>query len=201
MDMVERVRASRYPTRRVVLGTIAAGAVGGLAGCLGDDEEVPDPISLDEDGHHCDECNMVIQNHPGPVGQSFYLDDAPPAVEDREDGIAWFCSSLCMYQFILDHDGQGFEPVGSYGTDYSTVEYDLSEDGGATVITADVNADSFAPTDELTFVVDSDVQGAMGSSLIGFSDEGDANSFASEHDGELYEEDEISDELLAALGT
>ncbi len=199
--MVDRVRERKYPTRRVVLGTIAAGAVGGLAGCLGDDEEVPEPISLDGDEHHCDECNMVIRNHNGPVGQSFFLDDGPPAVEDREDGIAWFCSSLCMYQFVLDADGQGFEPVGSYGTDYSAVEYDMIEEGGATFISPHVEAEAFVPTDELTFVVDSDIQGAMGSSLIGFSDPSDADSFADEHGGELYEEDEITDELLAALGT
>lgn len=199
--MVERSHASRYPTRRVVLGTLVAGAVGGLAGCLGDDEEAPDPISLDGDEHHCDECNMVINSHHGPVGQSFYLDDTPQAVEDREDGVAWFCSSLCMYQFIHYQDGQGFEPVGSYGTDYSSVEYEFIEEGGATFISEHIEADAFAPTDELTFVVDSEVQGAMGSSIIGFAETGDAESFAGDHGGELYQEDEITDELLAALGS
>ncbi len=198
--MVERVRPSRYPTRRVVLGTIVAGAAGGLAGCLGD-EELPEPISLADEDLYCDNCNMVIQNNPGPVGQSYYLDDAPLEIAEREDGVAHFCSGLCLYEFIHEQDSQGFEPVGSYATDYSTVEYDLRDDGGATVITEHLEEEAFAPTDELTFVVDSDIQGAMGSSVIGFSESGDAEAFAADHGGELYEEDDITDELLAALGT
>ena len=187
-------------TRRSVLGTVVAGVTCGVAGCLGSSETVPDARSLDGEQHHCDECNMIIHNHPGPVGQSFYLDDAPQSIDDREDGIAWFCSTLCLYQFASDADRRGFEPVGSYGTDYSAVNYELRENG-TTAISEHVNADAFVSTTDLTYVVDSDVYGAMGSSLIGFSNDDDATAFAETHGGELFEEDEITDELLAALSS
>lgn len=189
-------------SRRHMLRVLTAGGVACLAGCLGGSDEVPDPISLDGNDQLCDSCNMVVENHPGPVGQAFYLDDAPTALpEDRDDGIAWFCSTLCTYRFVLEEVEYGHEPVVVYSTDYSSVDYRLSDDGGATVISAHVEADAFEDVSALTFVVDSDVQGAMGSSLIGFTDANDAESFVAEHGGDRFTDEDITDELIAALAT
>lgn len=191
---------SKAPTRRAVLATVAVGGVGSVAGCLGGGGERPDPIAL-EDGQECDNCGMRIEMHPGPVGETFYGDDAPPTLpEDREDGIAWFCSSTCMYNYGLENEERGHEPIVSYGTDYSGVEYQLTEEGGATVISAHLEAEAFADVTELVFVVNSDVEGAMGASMIGFTDEGDAESFADEHGGELLGDDDITREVLSGLG-
>lgn len=191
-------------TRRGALATAAAGSVAAFAGCLGffGEEEIPDPVPI-ESGVACDQCNMIIDRHHGPVGQSYYLDDVPDQLEDRDDGRANFCSTWCMYNFNFDQEETGFDVTGSYGTDYSTVEYELADDGGTTVIdpTPHLDADSFTRVSELTFVVDSDVEGAMGASLIGFSDADDAESFAAEHGGELLEDDEITFELISAMGT
>jgi nitrous oxide reductase accessory protein NosL len=187
-------------TRRMVLGTIAAGGVGAVAGCLGGDREGPDPVALD-DGQACDYCSMQIEMHPGPVGEAFYGDDAPPTLPDeRSDGVTWFCSSPCTYNYVLENEERGHEPQISYGTDYSSVDYDLREEGGATVISAHLEADAFVDLRELTFVADSDVEGAMGSSLIGFTDEDDAESFADEHGGELLEHGDVTREVLSGLG-
>lgn len=191
-------------TRRTLLGAAAAGVVS-VSGCLdlfGGGEDVPDPATI-EAGTSCDQCNMVIDRHPGPVGQSYYVDDAPSELEDREDGRANFCSAWCMYSFTLDQEERGFEATGSYSTDHSVVEYDISEDAGTLVIdpTPHLDADAFAPVSDLTYVVDSDVEGAMGSSLIGFSDADDADAFAEEYGGELVEHSEVSFELISALSS
>ena len=188
------------PTRRALLVALSAGSVGALAGCLGD-EESPDPIALDGSDQLCDNCNMVVGNHRGPKGQAFYLDDAPTdAIADREDGVAWFCSTWCTYSFVFEYENRGHDPVGLYGTDYSTVEYQFVDSSGVTFITEHVEAEAFADLTDLTLVVDSDVQGAMGSSLVGFSDADDADAFADEHGGDIFDHDDVSADLIAALG-
>ena len=191
-------------TRRALLGATAAAGVASVAGCLNlfGGAEVPDPVTI-EPGTACDQCNMIIDRHPGPVGQSYYVDDAPSGLEDREDGRANFCSTWCMYSYTLDQEQRGFEATGSYSTDYSAVEYDIGEDAGTLVIdpTPHLDADAFAPVSELTFVVDSEVEGAMGSSLIGFSNSDDASAFADEYGGELVEHSEVSFELISALSS
>ncbi|CAI50058.1 NosL family protein [Natronomonas pharaonis DSM 2160] len=187
-------------SRRTVLVSAVAGGIGAVAGCLDGDRDGPDPVSLD-DGQACDTCDMLIEMHPGPVGQAFYGDDAPRSLpDDRDDGAAWFCSSTCAYQFILEEEERGHEPAISYGTDYSTVDYTLRDDNGVTVISAHLEADAFADLHDLTFVADSDAEGAMGGSLIGFSDPDDAEAFQSEHGGELLAHDEVTREVLTGLG-
>lgn len=187
-------------TRRTVLAALAVGGVGITAGCLGGDRDGPDPVALNS-GQECDNCNMRIEMHPGPVGQAFYGDDAPASLpDDREDGVAWFCSSTCTYNYLLENEERGHEPTVSYGTDYSAVDYELTEEGGATVITAHLGADSFADLHDLTFVANSEVEGAMGGSLIGFSDADDASAFADEHGGELLTHDDVTREVLSGLG-
>lgn len=191
-------------TRRTFLGVAATTSAASVSGCLGlfGGEEVPEPVTIDA-GTACDQCNMLIDRHPGPVGQSYYVDDAPSALEDREDGHANFCSTWCLYSFTFDQEQRGFEATGSYATDYSAVEYDIGEDAGTLVIdpVPHLDADAFAPTSELTYVVDSDVEGAMGSSLIGFSDRDDASTFSEEHGGDLVEHSEVSSELISAMNT
>ena len=198
--MERRLSGTVDRTRRTVLTTIAAGGVGALAGCLGGDRSGPEPVALDQ-GQSCDYCNMRIEMHPGPVGEAFYGDDVPPSLpEDREDGIAWFCSSTCTYNYLLENQERGYEPQISYGTDYSSVDYELTDDSGTTVISAHLSAEAFADLRDLDFVVNSDVEGAMGSSLIGFTDSEDASAFADEHGGEILTHGDITREVLSGLG-
>lgn len=193
--MVESHRSIQL-TRRHLLAVGATGVFTAAAGCLGGDEDVPDPIALDG-GQACDNCDMQIQTHPGPVGQAFYLEDTP--ADDREDGITHFCSSWCTYMYVREYEQQEYEPAGIYITDYSEIAYDLSEDAGATVISAHLGAEAFARADELTFTVNSDIEGAMGPSLIGFSDSDDADSFQDEHGGMNLEHDDITLETVGSL--
>jgi copper chaperone NosL len=189
-------------TRRTVLATMAATTVASLAGCLSTEEteETPDPVALDEE-YACDNCDMQIQMHPGPVGEAFYLEDRPEDLpEDREDGITRFCSSWCTYSYVLEHAERGPEPAQIYTTDYSSVDYELDADGETTVISAHFGADTLADVDELTYVVGSDVEGAMGGSLIGFSTESDAETFADEYGGELLSHDDVTLEVIQGMG-
>lgn len=186
-------------TRRSVLATVAVGGAGALAGCLGGDEAGPDPVALDG-GQECDNCGMQIDMHPGPVGEAFYGDDAPETLpDDRPNGLAWFCSTKCTYNYRFENEQRGDEPQQSYGTDYTGVDYELVDEGGTTVISAHLEATAFEDLQALTFVVGSDVEGAMGKSLVGFSDGDDASAFADEHGGELVEHGDVTRELLSGL--
>lgn len=197
--MGDRYLSTDSTTRRTVLAAVVAGGVGTLAGCLGDDRDGPDPVDLDDE-QACDNCDMRIEMHPGPVGQAFYGEEPPADLpDDRENGVAWFCSTTCTYTFLFEQSDRGHDPVVSYGTDYSTVEYGLEKDDGATVISAHLSSDAFADLHDLTFVANSDVEGAMGASMIGFSDAGDAEAFADEHGGERLGHDDVTREVLAGL--
>lgn len=186
-------------SRRRVLGAATAGAVVALAGCLGDGEDVPDPVALDG-GQSCDQCDMQVDVHPGPAGQAYYLDDPPEDLPaDREDGLAHFCSAWCTYTYIFEHEAQGPEPAGSYLTDYTAVDYTVREEGGELVISAHLESEAFTRAGELTYAVDSDVQGAMGGSLIGFSDADDADAFIEEYGGIRVPHEDVTREMVANL--
>ncbi len=189
-------RTDRSTTRRAVLGGVAVAALGSIAGCFGNEEtaNAPDPISIDAE-QACDNCTMVIGNHPGPAGQSHYED--PTAVLD-EDRPAQFCSTLCTYAFTFDHE-QESEPVVSYLTDYSAVEYEVDDSGQRTVISRHLEADAFGDASELTMIADSEVEGAMGKSMIPFGDADQADEFQAEYGGDSYENDEVTQELVMSL--
>lgn len=194
-----RERSDRFGlpavTRRGVLSGAAAASVvplAGLAGCLGGD--VPEPVSLDGD-QTCDHCGMVISEHPGPAGQTFFEGNVP----EGRDGPAWFCSSKCTYNYGFQREEEGRSVEVSYLTDYSGVDYSVEGEGGSLVITAHLEADAFADASELVLVAGSDVQGAMGSSLIPFSDTADAEAFAEEYGGEVVPHAEVTPDLLAGL--
>lgn len=178
--------------RRRMLGLIGAAAVGTTAGCLGG-ESTPEPVDLDE-GQSCDECGMVIEDHPGPTGQIFFESNSP----DDRDGPAWFCSTVCTYSYRFDRVDEGWSPVVTYLTDYSTVDYQVT--GEKDIISAHLEAEAHASASELTVVIRSDVTGAMGDALVPFSDEAEATEFADTYGGETIEAAEISRELIDEVG-
>ena len=184
------------PTRRTVLAGTALTAIGALAGCIGDEDEVHDPITI-QTGQICDNCTMDIVEYPGPVGQSFY-ETPEDVLPDEEDRPAQFCSSLCTYTFTFEHEDEA-EPEVTYLTDYSIVDYEIDESGEDPEISSHVEAEAFARADELTLVADSEVQGAMGTSMIGFSDADEAAEFQDEHGGDRYEHDEVDQQLIMSL--
>ncbi|MEY7851112.1 nitrous oxide reductase accessory protein NosL [Natrarchaeobius sp. A-rgal3] len=183
--------------RRAVLASVGVAGLGAFAGCLEGDSapEAPDPITIDSSAI-CDNCTMPIVDHPGPVGQSFY-DDPEAVLGGGDDRPAQFCSSLCTYAFTFEHDDH--EPTVTYLTDYSTVDYEIDTGGDEPEISSHVEADAFGEVTTLTLIVDSEVQGAMGASMIGFSEADDAEAFEAEHGGGAYEHGDVDRELVMSL--
>lgn len=184
---------SRLGRRRLLAGVAAGGASLALAGCLGDDGQDVDPIALDGE-RDCDQCGMIIEDHPGPVGQIHFDDDAPEG-----DRPGQFCSSTCTYTYRFDAMDEGRNPVATYLTDYSTVDYETFEEGDDVLFSSHVDADAFAPLPSLSVVAGSDVVGAMGPELIPFSDGDDVGAFRDAYGGTAMDAEDVDRATVDAL--
>ncbi|MEF8773692.1 MAG: nitrous oxide reductase accessory protein NosL [Halobacteriales archaeon] len=190
----DRASADGTPAvgRRVVLGAGAV-ALGGLAGCLGLGGEDTPRAQTVPDGTPCDVCGMVVTKHPGPNGQLF-LSDATP---DGHANPARFDSlKKCHFPYLFDQQDRGLSVAAEYVTDYSSVDYDLTTEGNTTYVNSHAEADAFAPAADLYYLVESDLQGAMGPDFYPFSEEADARSLADEHGGSVVEYDDITPALV-----
>lgn len=191
-----RVTHTAATDRRTLLTAVGSGLAVGLAGCLGNGDDLPAAVSLD-DGQECDQCGMVIDQHPGPTGQVFF-DDHPD-----HDGPAQFCSVTCTYSHRFTNEDEGYEPIVTYLTDYSDVEYSVDEPDedtdAAPSISAHLEADGYREESELSVVFGSDVEGAMGPELIPFSDTADAEGFAEEYGGDMRAASDIDRELVDSI--
>lgn len=181
---------TRGPTRRAVLTGTATLLT--LAGCQrGGETAGPVTIAADE---NCAQCGMVISEHPGPVGETYYRDNTPSG----QDEPATFCSTTCTYRHRFAREQQGWAPAATYLTDYSAVEYGVRTDGGSSVLTRHLDSAAFAATEGLTVVANSDVQGAMGTAIVPFSDSTDAESFVEEYGGQTFPAEDIQRELVSS---
>ncbi|KAB1185047.1 MULTISPECIES: nitrous oxide reductase accessory protein NosL [Haloferax] len=187
-------RSSSAYTRRTALKALFCGATVGLAGCLGDDTaSKPAPVDL-SGGKEDDQGGMVIGLHAGPNGQIFYRDHEP----DGHPNPAWFHTlSMGLFPYYFEHQQMGWEATAIYVTDYSIVDYTLTTDGGETFISTHTDADTFGDATEMTYVVDSEVNGGMGKDLIPFSVTDDANAFVDEHGGSTVEFADVTSEWLS----
>ena len=179
--------------RQVLLGGTAVLAA--LAGCGSGDGEAPEPVTLTTDDS-CEVCGMVIPNHPGPTTEIFYADQQPSG----HDNPARFDSTWEAFQYDFERRDRGWTRRAFYVTDYSAVDYELFSEGGDTFVSTHTEAEAFAAAESVTFVVDSEVIGAMGRDLIGFGDRADAESFRAEHGGSLVGLDDVTPEMIAQLG-
>jgi nitrous oxide reductase accessory protein NosL len=189
-------RRTSTVTRRRVLRLAGAAGVASLAGCLGGsgDGEAPDPVTV-EDAWTCDVCGMVVAQHPGPTAELFYADRRP----NGHDNPARFDSTWEAFSFDFERDDWSRQAL--YVTDYSAVAYEVDTGGPEPTISRHVEASAFADAADVTFVVGSEVVGAMGRDLLGFGDRADAEAFADEYGGDLGSADEVSPATIASLGT
>jgi nitrous oxide reductase accessory protein NosL len=171
-----------------------------LSGCLGSDGDdggdVPEPISLTQDDQ-CEVCGMIIPNHPGPTAEIFYADQTPSGHANP----AWFDSTWEAFQYDFERENEGWERQAFYVTDYSSVEYELTTDAGDTLISTHVGADDFVDAAGVTFVAGSEVKGAMGRDLIGFSEQADAEEFQSEYGGTVVAFEDVTESTIAELAS
>jgi nitrous oxide reductase accessory protein NosL len=177
-----------WTTRR---GFVAVSAVV-LSGCLGGTGTDHEPVGLD-DGSTCDACGMVIQDHPGPVAQTFYEGDFP----EGRDGPAKFCSVSDMYKYhyeeVADRD---ISIAAQFVTDYSSVDYTVNEDS---YISSHPEREAFAHTDDVLYAVGTGVLGAMGPAIVPFSSTDEAGQFAEERDGETLQPGSMNAQILAQV--
>lgn len=179
-------------SRRRLLAAIGGGVTVGAAGCLSTD--APDPVTLgDEDA--CDVCGMVIPQHPGPSAELFYRDEEPSGHPNP----ARFDSTWEAFQYDFERDDRGWTRVAFYVTDYSSVEYEVFTEDDTTFISTHPAADAFTDATEVSFVVGSAVEGAMGQDLIAFSDDDDSRAFAEEYGGTVTGYDDVTRSMVAEL--
>ncbi|SFH31992.1 Nitrous oxide reductase accessory protein NosL [Halorubrum aquaticum] len=185
-------------SRRRVLGGIASGVPLALAGCLGggaggDGEGSISPVSLDGE-HACDQCGMIVRDHPGPVGQVHFADDEPEGGRPAQ-----FCSSVCTYTYRFDAEDGGRDPLVTFLTDYSLVDQEVFEEGSDVTFSSHVESSAFSRTTELTVVAGSDVVGSMGPELVPFGEEADVEAFVAEYGGEPMDAEAVDRGTLEGL--
>ena len=179
-------------TRRRVLAAIGAGATISVAGCLS--AQTPDPVTLGTDDA-CDVCGMIISQHPGPSAEVFYQEEKP----SDHDNPARFDTTWEAFQYDFERRDRGWTRTTFYVTNYSSVDDDIFSDAGTTFISTHPAAEAFTPASDVTFVVGSSVEGAMGRDLIAFSDDEDATDFAAEYGGSEAEFDDVTRSTIAEL--
>lgn len=180
-------------SRRRVLAGASAVAVASVAGCLGGNGDAAPAAVAISDAAACDECGMVISKHPGPNAELYWQGLEP----EGRDAPFWFDSlKQCFFPHYFEGRDADRTLDAAYVTDYSAVEYAVNTQEGASYITSHTGADSLADATTLSYVVESDVQGAMGPDFVPFSDDADAEAFAGEHGGSVVAFDEISPTLV-----
>ena len=189
--MTEHQRPSA--SRRRLLAGVGVGLSLAAAGCLGDESASITPISLDGE-RACDQCGMIIEDHPGPVGQVHFEDDEPEGGRPGQ-----FCSSTCTYTYRFDAEDAGRTPLATFLTDYSLVDQEVFREGSDTMFSSHVESEAFSQTTELTVVARSEVVGAMGPELIPFSDDDDVDAFVDEYGGEPMPAEDVERSTLEAL--
>lgn len=183
--------------RRALEGVAAALSLGATTGCLGrlgsaSPATRPEPVDL-SGGKQDDHGGMVIGMHGGPNGQIFYAENEP----EGHDNPAWFHTlAYGLFPYYFLHRRRGWDAQAVYVTDYSSVDFDLTEGEGGTHISSPTSPESFGDAREATYVMESGVLGGMGADFLPFSEEGDAESFVASHGGRTVGFDQITPELL-----
>jgi nitrous oxide reductase accessory protein NosL len=183
----------RSLTRRGVLAGAGAIAATSLAGCSAlDGGSAPTAVSVGGT-KSCDVCGMVISKHPGPNAQIFYTNHDP---EGHDPPFRFDSLKACGFDHYFTKKRQDWSIAAFYVTDYSIVDYSLSEEGGKTFISGHEAPESFARAKSVEYVVDADVYGAMGRDFVPFSDGDEATTFAEEHGGKVVSFEDISPATL-----
>lgn len=172
----------RPVTRRSVLAGLVAGGLAVVAGCIGEgDSGAVKPIALD-DGQTCAVCGMVVADHYGPAVQAFY--DSHP---DGGSGPVPFDSVNEFVTFDAEQSTQGNDRIAAFATDYAQVDVTPIEGADGTYLPTVVSVDAFAPVEELRFVVESELKGAMGFDAMPVSSESVGEDLIADHGGELVD--------------
>lgn len=193
------VRTASSLGRRRFLGAIGSAGLAVVAGCTeraDETTETPVPVSLGG-GKQDDQGGMIIGEHFGPNGQIYYRDHEPAG----HDNPAWFHTlAHGLFPYYFEHERRGWEAEAVYVTDYSRVDYTVTEAQSQTFISSHVAPETFGAASAMQYVSGSDAHGGMGPELIPFGDPDDAQAFTAEHGGALLAFEDITEESLQHLG-
>jgi len=178
-------------SRRGLLAGTGASLAASVAGCGAfGDGSTPAAVSVGDQAS-CDVCGMIISKHPGPNGQVFYADHDP---EEHDPPFRFDSLQSCAFDHYFKNQDWSVEVF--YVTDYSKVGPAVFEDGGQSFVSGYESPESFANAESVSYVVDSDVRGAMGPDFVPFSDEADANDFVDRYGGRIVSFEDVSPAML-----
>lgn len=184
----------RRLSRRRFLNSGVVAASMGVAGCFGrgSQSKPPKPVALD-DRQQCDECGMIISQHPGPNGEIYFAENSPKGHENP----AWFDDTMaCMFPYYYTHKKYGWEVSALYVTDYSAFDWSVHTMHGQQYIESTVKASAFTDGTSVYYVKGSGLHGAMGPTLIPFSARADAEALVRKHGGTILSFTEITPATL-----
>lgn len=127
-----------------------------------------------ERGDECHLCGMIISGFPGPKGQLYK--------RGSEQNLK-FCSTRDMFSYLLDPEHKhAIQTV--YVHDMAVTPWDTPDD------------EFYIDARTAFYVVGHSQKGAMGPTLASFSDQRIANTFIQEFGGQLYQFEDIDQQLL-----
>lgn len=127
-----------------------------------------------ERGDECHLCGMIITGFPGPKGQLYK--------RGSEQNLK-FCSTRDMFSYLLDPEHKhAIQTV--YVHDMAVTPWDTPDD------------EFYIDARTAFYVVGHSKKGAMGPTLASFSDQNIANTFAQEFGGQVYQFEDINQQLL-----
>jgi len=150
-----------------------------LSGCGQQDETnqmVQQAVAI-ESSDECHLCGMIITNFPGPKGQLY---------SKGINGNMKFCSTRDMFAFILDPENQ------------HNIQRAFVHDMAVTPW-GKPNDDIYIDAKQAFYVVGHNQYGAMGPTLASFSRRSDADTFASQMGGQVFQFEEINMDIMTGM--
>ena len=132
------------------------------------------PAITIENGEECHLCGMAINRFAGPKGQAYKQGDP----YSRK-----FCSTRDMFAYMLDPEHHHAIQT-AYVHDMAAMPWDNLDDS------------FFIDAVKAWYVVGHSLKGAMGPTLASFSNQQNAEYFASEFGGKIYPYSDITMQLL-----
>lgn len=146
-----------------------------LVGCTeAPQEKMVRQAAAIESGDECHLCGMIINNFPGPKGESY---------QANSDHVMKFCSTRDLFAFLLQPENAR-QAREIYVHDMSKTPWLKPED------------QYFIDAREAWYVIGSSQTGAMGPTLASFSKEEDAKFFSKTFGGEVYQFSDITIDIL-----
>lgn len=167
------------PTRRRILIGFSGLTLATLIGCEENQRtaaRLPVPIV---DGDECHLCGMIINNFPGPKGQTYVFQGGDEPFK--------FCSTRDLFAYVSMPEAQSIVRE-IYVHDIEATTWDKPA------------FEAFIDGRAAWYVADQPLRGAMGPTLASFREQAAAERFIEQHGGRLLTFADIDVDLITGLG-